>query len=179
MRAYPANNSANPGFPEHRNRYPVSVMILAVAAVFAIAFCSGAQAGDDSRWFLQTSLYTTHFTPKPHHNNNQELLGVEYDVAPEDGLFLGGASFRNSFGQQSYYAYAGRRYEHDRWPLYAKLTAGVIRGYRGEHSDSPPLNVYGFAPVILPALGARAGQYSGELVVFGDAGMMINLGVAF
>ena len=67
------------------------------------------QAKDQGFWYLQTSVFTKHFSPDPDHNNNQDLLGLERNEA--SGWVYGAATFRNSFSQRSYYAYAGKRYQ--------------------------------------------------------------------
>lgn len=142
--------------------------------------CVTAEAeDDDKRWLIQTSVYTKHFSPRPEHNNDQDLIGLEYTLNPDEDFRVGGATFLNSYGQRSTYAYMGWRFDHDTWPVYAKLTAGLLHGYRGEYQDNIPLNRYGVAPAILPSVGVQVGFYSGELVVFGGAGMMINTGVNF
>ena len=56
------------------------------------------------------------------HNNNQDLIGLERNEA--SGLVYGGATFRNSFSQRSYYAYAGKRYDMTDYPVYLKVTGG-------------------------------------------------------
>lgn len=150
-----------------------------VAAMAFFCFCTTAQAFDNADWFLQTSLYTTHFESKPHHNNNQALLGLEHYPNPGRDLLVGGATFRNSFGQRSVYGYAGRLFKHRKWPFYAKITAGLLYGYKGEARDAIPLNRYGVAPAVLPSIGVRLGQLSSELVVLADAGLMINMGLTF
>jgi len=67
-------------------------------------------------WYAQTSVYTRHFAPDKDHNNNQDLIGLERNEA--SGLVYGGATFRNSFSQRSYYAYAGKRYDMPDYPVY-------------------------------------------------------------
>lgn len=148
-------------------------------ALLCLVFSHLAQAQDNERWYLQTSLHTSHYESKPHHNNDQELLGLEYYPRTDKDTLMGLATFRNSFDQRSVYGYAGRRFQHPRWPVYAKVTAGLLYGYRGEGKDAVPLNRFGVAPVILPSLGMQAGQFSGELVVLANAGLMVNVGVAF
>ena len=91
-------------------------LILSLLAVLA----APAWAADDGDfWYLQTSVYTRHFNPDPEHNNHQDLLGLEYNRA--DGVLAGGATFRNSFSQRSNYAYLGKRFDSDSYPVYLKL----------------------------------------------------------
>ncbi|EPL14701.1 hypothetical protein [Pseudomonas sp. CF161] len=142
------------------------------------ALASGdTQAPDQGFWYLQTSVFTKHFSPDPDHNNNQDLLGLERNEA--SGWVYGAATFRNSFSQRSYYAYAGKRYESANYPLYLKLTGGLLEGYRGKYQDKIPLNRFGVAPVIIPSLGTYYGPVAAELVLLGANAAMITTGVRF
>jgi hypothetical protein len=137
-----------------------------------------AQAPKDSgSWYLQTSVYTKHYSPAPEHNNNQDLIGLERDEA--SGWLFGAATFRNSFSQRSYYAYAGKRYENANYPVYIKLTGGLLEGYKGEYQDKIPLNRFGVAPVIIPSIGAHYGPVAAELVLLGFNAAMVTTGVRF
>ncbi|MFS2155680.1 sn-glycerol-3-phosphate transporter, partial [Rhizobium sp. Rhizsp42] len=86
-------------------------------------------------------VYTRQFSPDSDHNNNQDLIGLEREQA--SGWLFGGATFRNSFSQRSYYAYAGKRYESADYPVYIKLTGGLLQGYSGKSQDKIPLNHFG------------------------------------
>lgn len=132
---------------------------------------------DPGFWYAQTSVYTRHFAPDPAHNNHQALIGLERNEA--SGLVYGGATFRNSFSQRSYYAYAGKRFDRVDSPLYLKLTAGAIQGYRGKYRDKIPLNRYSVAPVIIPSVGIHYGPVAGEFVLLGFNAAMVTTGVRF
>lgn len=133
----------------------------------------------EKRWQLRASVYTTHFDSDPEHNDDSRLIGLDYYPERWPGWLVGGATFRNSWDQRSAYLYFGRRFELPLPRLYAKLTGGVLYGWRGEHQDRIPLNQLGVAPAIIPALEVRAGRFAGEFVVFGINGLMINLGAYF
>lgn len=151
---------------------------LLLLAHASAALASGdTQAPDQGFWYLQTSVFTKHFSPDPDHNNNQDLLGLERNEA--SGWVYGAATFRNSFSQRSYYAYAGKRYESANYPLYLKLTGGLLEGYRGKYQDKIPLNRFGVAPVIIPSLGTYYGPVAAELVLLGANAAMITTGVRF
>lgn len=147
-------------------------------ATLMMAFASTpvAMAQEDS-WYLQTSLYTRHFSPKPEHHERQELIGLERNRG--DGLLYGAATFRNSYRQRSVYFYGGKMWRHERWPVYAKVSAGLLHGYRGDYRDNIPLNRFGVAPVIIPSLGARLGPVGLEGVLLGGNAMMLNVGYHF
>ena len=119
-----------------------------------------------------------HFDPEPDHVNDQNLLAIEA-YFKRDWL-AGLALFDNSFGQSSQLAYAGKT-----WPLadsphwYAKLTGGLVHGYKGEYEDKIPLNGLGVAPVIIPALGFRYKFFVAEANLGGLAVIMMTAGVRF
>jgi hypothetical protein len=142
-----------------------------------LALAAETPAKDTGSWYLQTSVYTKHYSPDPEHNNNQDLIGLERDDA--SGWLFGGATFRNSFSQRSYYAYAGKRYESANYPVYIKLTGGLLEGYSGKYQDKIPLNHFGVAPVIIPSLGAHYGPLAAELVLLGFNAAMVTTGVRF
>lgn len=130
---------------------------------------------------VQTSLYTRHFSPDPEHTNQQDLVSIE--LHNPNHWLAGGAWFKNSFDQPSWYFYAGREF-----PLWqtdqginvrAKLTGGLLRGYKGEYRDKIPLNHLEIAPAALPSIGIQWGQFESDLIIFGTAGMMLTAGVRF
>ncbi|SNY36766.1 hypothetical protein SAMN05660659_04016 [Pseudomonas sp. LAMO17WK12:I6] len=128
-------------------------------------------------WYAQTSVYTRHYSPDPEHNNHQDLIGIERNQA--SGWVFGGATFRNSFRQRSNYAYVGKRYDSSEYPLYLKLTGGLLQGYHGDYKDKIPLNRYGIAPVIIPSVGTHYGPLAAELVFLGANAAMVTSGVRF
>ncbi|WP_192559259.1 sn-glycerol-3-phosphate transporter [Pseudomonas allokribbensis] len=141
-----------------------------------------ALAADDSQedkgfWHAQTSVYTKHYSPDPEHNNHQDLIGIERNQA--SGWVFGGATFRNSFRQRSNYAYAGKRFDSADYPVYVKLTGGLLQGYRGDYKDKIPLNHFGVAPVIIPSVGTHYGPLAAELVFLGANAAMVTTGVRF
>ncbi|WP_130904900.1 MULTISPECIES: sn-glycerol-3-phosphate transporter [unclassified Pseudomonas] len=126
-------------------------------------------------WYLQTSLYTRHYSADPDHNNTQELLGLERNE--DSGLLFGASTFKNSFSQRSFYLYAGKRFDNPTYPVYLKLSGGLIQGYHGDYKDKIPLNRFGVAPAIIPSLGAHFGSVATELVLLGTSAAMITAGV--
>jgi hypothetical protein len=136
-----------------------------------------ASADADGFWAVQTSVHTRHFSPSPDHNNRQDLLGLERNEA--SGLLYGGATFRNSFAQRSFYGYVGKRFESRRHPFYLKITGGLLKGYKGRYRDKIPLNRFGIAPVIIPGVGLQLGAVSAEAVLLGASAAMLNVGLRF
>ena len=132
---------------------------------------------DQGFWYAQTSVYTRHYSPDPEHNNHQDLIGIERNQA--SGWVFGGATFRNSFRQRSNYAYVGKRYDSSEYPVYLKVTGGLLQGYRGDYKDKIPPNRYGVAPVIIPSVGTHYGPLAAELVFLGANAAMVTSGVRF
>ncbi len=148
-------------------------------AVFAVPGALKAELFDRSsgHWQAQTSLYTTHFSPDPRHNNRQDLLVLERHRA--DQVLAGGATFRNSFRQRSTYLYVGRQFPLRQSPLHLKLTGGFLHGYRGEYWDKIPLNRYGVAPALIPSVGLSHQRVIGEVILLGSAATMVTAGLRF
>ena len=134
------------------------------------------------RFYLQTSIYTLHYNPTPEHVNQQNLLNLEwrFNSFAAGGQWLAGlALFANSFGQSSQYLYGGwlvRPFDGLQ-PLYFKITAGALHGYKGEYQNKIPFNSSGVAPAILPSVGYCYSRVCSELVLFGNSGLMVTLGV--
>lgn len=145
---------------------------------------------------IQTSVYTTHFDPKPEHNNSQNLVGFEllgdyWDwqdfqlSTPWLGKaypFAGAANFQNSFGQSTSYAFVGVRQDHVRLgPLqsYSKISAGLLHGYEGDYRNNVPFNQLGMSPAIVPMVGLEYQRFAAELTLFGTAGLMVTVGLSF
>ncbi|WP_447554048.1 hypothetical protein [Vreelandella sp. EE22] len=130
---------------------------------------------------VQTSLLTRHFSPDPEHTNQQDLISVELHNPAR--WLTGAAWFKNSFDQPTWYFYAGREFPlgslSEDLHVRAKLTAGLLRGYRGEYRDKIPFNHYEIAPAALPSIGLQWGQVETDLIVFGTAGLMITAGLRF
>lgn len=152
-------------------------LVFLAQATTALASETPPANEDKGFWYAQTSVYTRHFAPDPEHNNKQDLIGLERNEA--SGLLYGGVTFRNSFRQRSYYAYVGKRYDMADYPVYAKLTGGLLHGYRGEYRDKIPLNRFGVAPVIIPSVGTHHGPVAAELVLLGFNAAMLTAGVRF
>ena len=157
-------------------KYRLPSLLFLAQATTALAVEAPPQ-DEKGFWYAQTSVYTRHFSPDKDHNNNQDLIGLERNEA--SGLVYGGTTFRNSFRQRSYYAYAGKRYDMPDYPMYLKLTGGVIQGYRGKYRDKIPLNGLGVAPVIIPSVGTHYGPVAAELVLLGFNAAMVTTGVRF
>ena len=129
------------------------------------------------RFYLETSVYTHHFSEDPAHVNDQNLVLGEWNVTEQ--WLVGAAFFDNSFGQSSQYVYGGYRFRpfEKLQPLYFKISAGLVHGYTGEYQDKIPMNGSGIAPVVVPSVGFCINRFCSELVIFGTAGMLVTFGV--
>lgn len=129
-------------------------------------------------WYTFTTLYTNHFDSDPDHNNHQKLLGLE--VWTQNRWLFGFAAFDNSYNQNSQYLYAGYRWELFDSPYwYAKVTGGLLHGYKGQYEDKIPLNGLGVAPVIVPTLGFRYRSWVTEVSLAGTAAVVVSAGFSF
>ena len=95
------------------------------------------------RFYLETSVYTRHFHYDPAHDDRQNLILGEWNITEQ---WLAGASvFDNSFGQSSQYVYGGYRFRpfERLQPLYFKVSAGLVHGYRGSVPGQDPPQPFG------------------------------------
>ena len=126
--------------------------------------------------------YEAFFSPYTHHWSHDEehrpvFAASVSRLLPNDRR-CGISLFRNSFGQPSAYAFVGKS-----WPglvpsvpnVYASVTAGIMYGYVGKYKNKVPLNVGGFSPAIIPAIGYRLSpQSSLEVQILGTAAFMVG-----
>ncbi|MDQ0123908.1 hypothetical protein J2W17_002855 [Pseudomonas lini] len=152
-------------------------LFVLIQASHALALDIATHTADKGFWYAQTSVYTRHYSPTPEHNNRQRLLGLERNLA--SGTIFGATTFRNSYRQRSYYAYAGKRYQGSDYPVYLKLSGGLLQGYKGEYRKKVPLNRLGAAPVIIPSVGVHFGAIGAEVVLLGTNAAMITTGLRF
>ena len=129
------------------------------------------------RFYLETSLYTHHFSYDPAHVDKQKLILGEWNITEQ--WLVGASFFDNSFGQPTQYVYGGWRYRpfEQLQPFYIKLSAGLVHGYKDPYQNKIPFNHSGVAPAIVPSVGYCFNRFCSELVLFGGAGMLVTLGV--
>ena len=135
----------------------------------------GSHERDLSAWEWQYSPYTYHLSNDSQHTSVQ-LLGVAR--IRKGGELAGGAYFINSFGQPCVSAFVGRKYvEPWGWKdVYWSWTAGVIYGYKPPYEDKVPLNVHGFSPAFVPAIGRQlTPDVAVQVALLGKSGVMFSL----
>ena len=124
---------------------------------------------------LFASPYTYHWTPSEEH---KAVGAITLTRLLPNERFCGFSLFRNSFGQPSAYAFTGWS-----WPalfesmpnVYGTVSAGIIYGYVGQYKDKVPLNIGGFSPAIIPAVGYRLSPKAAvEMQILGTAAIMFG-----
>jgi hypothetical protein len=150
--------------------------LCAIALVFVTqTVAAGFACGDEIT--LQTNLYNIHYHYDPDHIPYSPLVAAEW--RRNDGWLIGGGVFLNSFGQFSQTVYGGYLWNIADTGFYAKLVGGAVHGYTGQYKDKLPLNVGGFAPGIIPAIGYKLGPVRIETQFIWTSGLMITGGIAF
>lgn len=138
---------------------------------------------DGDRIFAQYSVYTRHRSFNPEHVDRNHMINLQiqsnYDrVWGADKTLFGLAVFKNSFGQPSQYLYWGQKWDFGDY-FYAKVSAGLLHGYKGKYKEKIPFNKYGVAPGILPTLGVQYKGFSLEAMFLGNSAIMAAVGYTF
>lgn len=142
--------------------------------------CPGIEATaenspDEQSLEVFVSPYTHHWTDSEEH---RPVKAVSISRLLPNTRFCGFSLFTNSFGQPSAYAFTGKY-----WPrpfesapgVYLSVSGGIMYGYVGRFKNKVPLNVGGFSPVIIPAVGFRLNNRSAlEVQVLGTAALMFG-----
>lgn len=152
-------------------------LILLLAAGSATAADSAAP---DGRLTMVFGPYAFHYNNDSSHNARPFLTGLEW--GPDNlGIDFGAVYFRNSFYQDSVYAYVGKRwFYHERdHGVYLKLTGGPLYGYRGKYENKIPFNHRGLGWAIIPGIGYQYKSVDAQLVLLGGAAVMITFGYDF
>ena len=145
----------------------------------ALASATDATPQAGRQWDVLISPYTHHWNDNPEH---KRVNLVAFDRYVSKQRFCGVALFTNAFGQPSAYAHVGQRWDsvlgHPQW--FAKVSAGLIYGYKGAYKDKIPFNNYGLAPAIIPAMGYQINaRDSVQIMLLGDAGFVLAWGLTF
>ena len=171
-----------------------ATLLLCAAPAFAQISPTLADAVTDGRtantWlrdgdnvFVQYSAYTKHFSQNPAHVNRNHMINVEiqsnYDrVWGADKTLFGIAQFKNSFGQPSQWLYWGQKWDLNPY-VYAKLSAGLLHGYKGKFRDKIPFNKAGIAPGIIPSLGVQYKGFTLQANFLGTSAVLVAVGYTF
>lgn len=134
-----------------------------------------AEGSTEPRYEAFFSPYTHHWS---HDEEHKPVVALSVSRLLPNDRFCGVSLFRNSFGQPSAYAFVGKNWpgllpSHPR--IYASVTAGIMYGYVGKYKRKVPLNVAGFSPALVPAIGYRfSPNASFELQILGTAAVMVG-----
>ncbi len=127
---------------------------------------------------LQLSPYTHHYRFDAEHRDVM-MIGLEKESPDAD--LVGVTLFRNSFGQESLYAYPwGHVYRSigGFQPVSFKWTAGLIYGYVDSFQDKVPLNFKGFSPGLIFGLAYEFRRgWSAQVNFLGTAAAMFEVSV--
>ena len=145
----------------------------------ALAASDASAPAQDKQWELTLAPYAHHWSYNPEHR--PVFLGAMNRYVNGD-RFCGLALFRNSFGQPSAYIYVGQQWNNlmGNPQLFAKVSAGLIYGYKGKYQHKIPFNDYGIAPAIIPSVGySFTRDDSLQVMVLGTAGLLFSYGHSF
>lgn len=139
----------------------------------------------EEKWYEYERLYLQagtfiHFSSSDDHDGSSLLVGLEA-VKSNDWLY-GLALFDNSFGQFSQYAYVGKNWDFSgkMENFHAKLTAGIIHGYKEPWDDKIPFNSSsGWAPGLVPSFGYKKGRLGADVMLLGNSGLLFTVGTDF
>ena len=157
-------------------------MLQKLTSLIFLLMATAAAAEDEpySRLTLVFGPAVYHYHYDADHNNAPWLTGMEW--GPEGSwVDVGAVYFRNSFNQDSVYAYVGKRWfmgERDQG-VYLKLTGGPLYGYRGQYEDKIPFNHNGLGWGIIPGIGYQYRAVDAQLVFLGSAALMVTFGYDF
>lgn len=139
-----------------------------------------------SGWTFGYSPYTLHYSDakkengwEPDEQKHAYVWLLQAEKQFDERQLAGLALFNNSFGQFTQYLYYGWRFQpFDSAPgFYAKLTGGLIHGYREPYHKKIPFNhSSGWGVTAIPALGYQfTPQWSGQVNILGKAGLMFQV----
>jgi hypothetical protein len=135
-------------------------------------------------WTIMAAPVTLHYSDINRKSDSTDekhkyvwLVGAEKMVT--DRYFAGAAFFSNSFGQPTQYVYAGAKFRPwDEQPkFFAKVSAGIIHGYKPPYDKKIPINTSsGWGLGVIPSIGWDFNeQLAAQLNVLGAAGLMLQM----
>ena len=151
-----------------------AALMLAVTGMAGRAQAAPLSNDAGASWEFSASPYTLHWQ---HDDDHRHVFAAGVERIQADDSLAGAYVFRNSFGQPSAYAYVGHQWNglFGQPALYGKISGGLMYGYRGKFRDKVPLNVGGFSPAIVPAVGVRLTPTDAvQFNVLGKAGVLFS-----
>jgi len=158
--------------------HPVARFTFFLAVLFPLA----TQA--EEHWYNYDHLTFSagtyiHYDPDEDHEGARIFASLE--AVKANNWSYGLALFNNSFNQFSQYLYGAKTWNfHGRFEgFHAKITAGLIHGYKDEFKDKIPNNDTGIAPAIIPGIGYKKGRFGGDVFILGISGLLFTVGMDF
>ena len=156
-------------------------VLLATLVIFQFSGICHAE----EKWYQYDHLYLqagayTHIIDREDYAGRNLMVGLEA-VKANNKLF-GIGFFDNSFGQSSQYLYVGKKWnftgKYDNF--HAKLTAGVLHGYKEPWNNELPLTTKnGWSPGFVPSIGYQKDKFGVDLMLLGYQGIMLATGFNF
>jgi hypothetical protein len=160
------------------------VLVSASTVTHAQELKMSTTLSEAGQWTLMAAPLTLHFSDinrDPDSTDEKHkyvwLVGAEKMVT--DKYFAGAAFFSNSFGQPTQYVYVGAKFRpwDERPKFFAKISAGVIHGYKPPYDKKIPINTAsGWGLGVIPSIGWDFNdQFAAQLNVLGAAGLMLQM----
>lgn len=165
--------------------WKTAALAAAFAALALAAGSAAAESGDGAEAppqepviFLQVGTYT-HYTKDDDGDREGPPIAAAIEWLKPNRWYYGLSLFNNSFGQFSQFLYVGKEFPLPRFHplLRARVSGGIVHGYKDEFEDKLPLNFGGFAPGIVPSLGFKKNGYAVDVVFLSNAGVMLMVGL--
>lgn len=169
----------------------ISVALSSFVAFVSTSIVVNAQAqelkmsttlSEAGQWTVMASPFTFHYSDINRDESEEKhsyvwLVGAEKMVT--DKYFAGAAFFSNSFGQPTQYVYVGAKFRpwNEQPKFFAKISAGVIHGYKPPYDKKIPINTSsGWGLGVIPSIGWDFNdQFAAQLNVLGAAGLMLQM----
>ena len=138
----------------------------------------------EEHWYSYDHLYFQAGTYVHYHSNDDfsgNKLFASLEAIKSNDWFYGLALFNNSYDQFSQYLYGGKIIDfHGRLDgFHAKISAGMLHGYKGDYKDRVPLNDLGVSPAVIPGIGYKEGRLGADAYLLGFSGVMFTVGMDF
>ena len=124
--------------------------------------------------------YVYHYYNNASYNDLPIAAGLEWEPSGS-WLEFGAIYFRNSYYEDSVYAYAGKRWfiADDKQGVNLSLIGGPIYGYRGDHEKRILFDHNGLGVAIAPIVGYQYRSVNSQLVVLGNSAIVLVFGYDF
>ena len=124
--------------------------------------------------------YVYHYYNNASYNDLPMATGLEWEPRGS-WLEFGVVYFRNSYYQDSVYAYVGKRWfiADDKEGVYLSGIGGPLYGYRGVHEKRIPFNHHGLGVTLAPIVGYQYRSVNSQLIVLGNSAIVVTFGYDF